>query len=231
MAPRWRFAAPVTVRPSCSSTAPSATRTPSPSRGTAGRAALGLGLLSQGSRPQRRRARLHLPPRGGRRLGRPHRRRRPCPPFRPSQWRCLPTVGRHAGILVAVTRALQAVAIDRLDAGFIDGLIDEMETALDAGHPDRTLEAVPAARRHRRRGGAGPSDAGAGVGEDAGRRSPRPGFLGGSGVSKSAIMAILQESNVCEHVDLGHVRHQVTHHPKVCRHTPWPAPSRREMGR
>jgi pimeloyl-ACP methyl ester carboxylesterase len=30
--------------------------------------------------------------------------------------------------------------IDRLDASFIDGLIDEMETALDAGHPDRALE-------------------------------------------------------------------------------------------
>ena len=84
--------------------------TPSPSRGTAGRAALGLGLLSQGSRPQRRRARLHLPRRGERHLGRPHRRRRPCPPFRPPQWRCLRTVGRHAGMLVAVTRALQAAA-------------------------------------------------------------------------------------------------------------------------
>jgi pimeloyl-ACP methyl ester carboxylesterase len=30
--------------------------------------------------------------------------------------------------------------IDRLDASFIDDLIDEMETALDAGHPDRALE-------------------------------------------------------------------------------------------
>lgn len=30
--------------------------------------------------------------------------------------------------------------IDRLDASFIDGLIHEMETALDAGHPDRALE-------------------------------------------------------------------------------------------
>jgi pimeloyl-ACP methyl ester carboxylesterase len=30
--------------------------------------------------------------------------------------------------------------IDRLDASFIDGLINEMETALDAGHCDRALE-------------------------------------------------------------------------------------------
>jgi pimeloyl-ACP methyl ester carboxylesterase len=30
--------------------------------------------------------------------------------------------------------------IDRLDASFIDGLIDQMETAIDAGDPDRALE-------------------------------------------------------------------------------------------
>jgi pimeloyl-ACP methyl ester carboxylesterase len=30
--------------------------------------------------------------------------------------------------------------IDRLDGSFVYGLIDEMETALDAGHPDRALE-------------------------------------------------------------------------------------------
>lgn len=30
--------------------------------------------------------------------------------------------------------------LDRLDTSFIDGLIDDMETAIDAGHPDRALE-------------------------------------------------------------------------------------------
>jgi hypothetical protein len=44
-----------------------------------------------------------------------------------------------------------------LDASVIDHLVDEMETALDAGDPDRALELfLPATRGHSRPRGVGP---------------------------------------------------------------------------
>jgi hypothetical protein len=126
MAPSWRSAAPVTVRPIVH-------------RGTAGRAGHSLGLLSQRSWRQRRRARLHLPPRGGRRVGRPHRRRRPRPP-----------VGHSRGAVYALLAATQASSlrslvlyelplIDHLDVSFIDGL---------AAVPRRPMPHRPPSRFH-----------------------------------------------------------------------------------